>query len=126
MTERLSRGSSRRSRQGPLIVSGFDIVCCDVWMDESSAEVLATCPAPSSSLLAETGGTYIDTGRWLVDRLEAFSAGGVPAVGEDTKSLYELSVVRGSFHGNRRSVMHAKMIAIDQMSVGWGSYLLCS
>lgn len=39
-------------------------------------------------------------------------------VGDDTKSLYELSVRRGAFQGNRRSVMHANIIAKDQISAG--------
>lgn len=54
------------------------------------------------------------------------SAGGVPAVGGDTNSLYELSVRRGAFHGNRRSDMQAKIMARDHMSAGRGSYLLVS
>lgn len=46
-----------------------------------------------------------------------------PSLGGDTKSLYELSDMRGAFHGNRRSVMQQNMMARDQMSVGCGSYL---
>jgi hypothetical protein len=41
-----------------------------------------------------------------------------PSLGGDTKSLYELSEIRGAFQGNRRSVMQQNMIASDQMSVG--------
>lgn len=46
------------------------------------------------------------------------SADSVPGVGVDMKSLKELSVVRGAFHGNRRSDMHANIMASDQMSAG--------
>jgi hypothetical protein len=42
----------------------------------------------------------------------------VPGVGGDAKSLYELSVIRGIFHGNRRSDMQQKIIASDQISAG--------
>ena len=48
------------------------------------------------------------------DRFTSVSA----VVGDDIKSLYELSVMRGAFQGNRRSVMHANIIAKDQMSAG--------
>lgn len=46
--------------------------------------------------------------------------------GSAMNSLYELSVTLGAFHGNLRNVMHAKMIASDQMSAGCGSYFLSS
>lgn len=46
------------------------------------------------------------------------SGPGVPGEGGDMKSLKELSVTRGAFHGNRRSDMQAKIIARDHMSVG--------
>lgn len=46
------------------------------------------------------------------------SEDGVFKVGEDTKSLNELSVSRGAFHGNRRNDMHAKIMAKDQISAG--------
>jgi hypothetical protein len=45
-----------------------------------------------------------------------------PSFGGETKSLYELSEIRGAFHGNRRNVMQQKMMASDQISVGCGSY----
>ena len=57
------------------------------------------------------------------DRSLAASAGGVPGVGGEMKSLYELSVMRGAFHGNLLSDMQANIIARDQISVGCGSYL---
>jgi hypothetical protein len=50
----------------------------------------------------------------------------VPGVGVDAKSLYELSVIRGIFQGKRRRDMQQKMIASDQISAGWGSYLRSS
>lgn len=42
----------------------------------------------------------------------------VPGVGGDAKSLYELSVIRGIFQGNRRSDMQQNIIAIDHISAG--------
>jgi hypothetical protein len=39
---------------------------------------------------------------------------------------YELSEIRGAFHGNRRSVMQQKIMAMDQMSAILGSYLAWS
>jgi len=50
------------------------------------------------------------------DNLFAFMS--VPGVGGDAKSLYELSVIRGIFHGNRRSDIQQKMMASDQISAG--------
>lgn len=50
----------------------------------------------------------------------------VPGVGGDAKSLYELSVILGIFHGNLLKDIQQKMIARDQMSVGCGSYFLSS
>jgi hypothetical protein len=41
-----------------------------------------------------------------------------PSLGGDTKSLYELSEMRGAFQGKRRSVMQQKIMASDQISVG--------
>ena len=91
-------------------------------MDESSAADFGASLEPFSSAFAEVElGTNIDFGRSVVDLLEALSIWGVPGVGADTKSLYEVSEVRGSFQGNRRRVIHANMMAIDQISVGCGS-----
>lgn len=45
-----------------------------------------------------------------------------PSLGGETKSLYELSEIRGAFQGKRRNVMQQKMMANDQISVGCGSY----
>lgn len=52
--------------------------------------------------------------------------GSCPGVGSDAKSLYELSVVRGTFHGKRRSVMQQYIMAKDQISTAVGSYLRSS
>jgi hypothetical protein len=54
------------------------------------------------------------------------SGTGVPGVGGAANSLYELSINRGCFHGNRRNDMQQKMIANDQMSVAVGSYFFSS
>lgn len=64
----------------------------------------------------------MDRGR----RFGSASGTGVPGVGWETKSLKELSVRRGCFHGNRRSVMQQNIIARDQISVGRGSYRFSS
>jgi hypothetical protein len=58
------------------------------------------------------------------DDLFAFMS--APGVEGDAKSLYELSVKRGIFHGNRRSDMQQKMMASDQISAGCGSYFRSS
>lgn len=42
----------------------------------------------------------------------------VPGVGVDANSLYELSVMRGIFHGNRLRDIQQKMMASDQTSAG--------
>jgi hypothetical protein len=63
----------------------------------------------------------------ISDARLGFESGiGVPGVGGDTKSLYELSTMRGCFHGNLRRVMQQKIIANDQMSVAVGSYFRSS
>lgn len=43
--------------------------------------------------------------------------------GSEEKSLKELSDIRGAFQGKRRRDMQQKMMASDQISAGWGSYL---
>lgn len=52
--------------------------------------------------------------------------GSCPGVGSDAKSLYELSVILGTFQGNLRKDMQQKMMASDQMSTAEGSYLRSS
>lgn len=42
----------------------------------------------------------------------------VPGVGAEANSLYELSVMRGIFHGNLRNDIQQKMMASDQISAG--------
>lgn len=46
------------------------------------------------------------------------SVDGAPAEGGEMKSLKELSVTRGIFHGKRRRDMQANIIASDHMSAG--------
>ena len=120
MIDRLSRGKSRKRRQGPLIDSGLgasDDLVVECLMEESSAAVELFVASDSLPTAADTDGTNMDLGRWLVDCRDAASEG-VPGEGAETKSLYELSDTRGTFQGKRRSVMQAKIIAIDQTSVG--------
>lgn len=63
--------------------------------------------------------SFIDRGLPSHDLLETASEEtGVPGLGAEMNSLYELSVMRGAFQGNRRSDMQAKMIARDHISVG--------
>jgi hypothetical protein len=50
----------------------------------------------------------------------------VPGEGGEAKSLYELSVMRGIFHGNLLNDMQQKIIARDQISAGRGSYFRSS
>ena len=122
----LSRGRSRSSRHGPLMTSGF--------FSTSVGAVLAAAVAAGCSVLVETAelsGTVALSGalRSEVD-LDCAGSGdfviSVPGVGAEAKSLYELSVMRGIFQGNRRRDMQQKMIASDQISAGWGSYLRSS
>lgn len=68
------------------------------------------------------GRSGVDLGR----RRGSGSGTGVPGVGLETNNLYELSVMRGCFHGKRRKVIQQKMIASDQTSVGRGSYFFSS
>jgi len=69
----------------------------------------------------------LSSSRPICDRLRGCESGtGVPGVGGETNSLYELSTSRGCFQGNLRSVMQQKMIARDQMSVAVGSYFFSS
>lgn len=117
----LSRGSSRRSRHGPLIT------CDACWL--LVVEVVGFCsPLAACSLLGcrDAGSDWEPDARWSSPAVGAESEGGLegpaiclgPSFGGDTKSLYELSDTRGAFHGNRRSVIQQKMMARDQMSVG--------
>jgi hypothetical protein len=108
---RLSRGSRRRSRQGPLITAGFSF--SPSVLDNSSVGV----PVPSFRWEWPDG--CRDAGSEWVPPVTDLG----PSFGGATKSLYELSVRRGAFQGNRRSVMQQKMMASDQISAGWGSYL---
>ena len=62
-------------------------------------------------------GSMIDLGR-TSDALWLALSLGVPGSGGSMNNLKELSVTRGSFQGNRLSVIQAKIIASDHMSVG--------
>jgi hypothetical protein len=120
----LSLGKRRRRRHGPLITSGF--------LSASGA-----CP------VAPFVGVYSAFGVGAFESVTASRAGvsksvvdfdgaseilliSVPGVGGDAKSLYELSVILGIFHGNRRRDMQQNMIASDQISGGCGSYFRSS
>lgn len=118
MTLRDSRGSSLNRRQGPLIVSGLASVEEDAGL--LSEDVAGLSPPADASTFAfpcsvDSGVIACDRRRWTL------SAAGVPGVGVAANSRYELSVSRGIFHGNRRSDMHANMIARLHTSVGRGS-----
>jgi hypothetical protein len=71
------------------------------------------------------GRSAVDLARWSARR-GCESGTGVPGVGAETNNLYELSVTRGCFQGNRRSVMQQNMMAKDHISVGRGSYFFSS
>ncbi len=110
----LSLGKRRSNRQGPLITSCF--------LSPPSVDALepfcasACCPASSgsASLATVSGRSPVDFEGTGSDTLRT----PVPGVGGDANSLYELSVMRGIFQGNRRNAMQQKMIAKDQISVG--------
>lgn len=114
----LSLGKSRSSRQGPFTTS----VRCSPLSIEVRVVVLLSPASPcvANGLLGSPSlETVFDIS--LVDFAwgRCFS---VPGVGGDANSLYELSVIRGIFHGNLRSDIQAKIIARDHMSADWGSY----
>jgi hypothetical protein len=122
----LSLGRSLRRRHGPLITSGFF---------SPSAEVEVPFEAPLCG--GATKGDFLLSGsegfgvlstiaslagvfKSLVD-LEGTSdilLISVPGVGVEAKSLYELSVIRGIFHGNLLNDIQQKIMASDQMSAG--------
>lgn len=119
----LSLGSRRNRRQGPLMTSGFEEPgTCGAGVGTGSACGSDLRWLSSTDALASS----VDFGLPSNDRLDPPSACGVPGLGGDTKSLYDISERRGIFQGNRRRDMHAKMIANDQISTGCGSYLLLS
>ena len=119
----LSLGNRRNKRQGPLMTSGFvDPGPCGAGVGTGSACGSNLRRLSSTATLVSSTGFGFPSD----NRLGAASACGVPGLGADTKSLYDISERRGIFQGNRRRDMHAKMIAKDQMSTGCGSYLLLS
>lgn len=124
MTYLLSRGRRRRSRHGPLMTSGFFSPPSVVVVGGCSVLGVVAAEEAPLGMLARSGvlRSLVDldgTGSEILDS-------SVPGVGGDAKSLYELSVMRGIFQGKRRRDMQQKMIASDQISVGWGSYLRSS
>lgn len=122
----LSRGKRRRSLQGPFMTSGFFSPSVLDPLDPGATFRFDGCRTGGcGSGTASLAGVF----KSLVDFDGAESAPlvmSVPGVGGDAKSLYELSVIRGIFQGNRRSDMQQKIMARDQISVGWGSYFLSS
>lgn len=109
----LSLGSRRSRRQGPLMTSGF-----------LSSEPGATLKLDLTFTTGTGSGSTSLSGllRSLVD-LEGTGVSdnlliSVPGDGGDANNLYELSVIRGIFHGNRRRDMQQKIIARDQISAG--------
>jgi len=108
----LSLGRRRKRRHGPLMTSGFfsgSIAPFDPFAD--------ALPGAGIASLAGVFKSLVDLDTFGVsDNLLAFMS--VPGVGGDAKSLYELSVIRGIFHGNRRSDIQQKMMASDQISAG--------
>jgi hypothetical protein len=114
----LSLGKSRNSRQGPLITSGFFSAPSSEALPAPSCDsewCLVSCPDSASASLATaccTSPVDLEGAGSEILRIS------VPGVGGEAKSLYELSVMRGIFHGNRRNDMQQKMIASDQISAG--------
>ena len=118
----LSLGRSLRRRHGPLMTSGFlspSVVpfpfgaCSDFMVVGEGLSGTASRAGVFKSVIDLDGASEC----LLIS---------VPGVGGEAKSLYELSVMRGIFHGNRRNDMQQKMIASDQISAGCGSYFRSS
>lgn len=120
---RLSLGSRRKRRHGPLMTSGFEEPgTCGAGVGTGSAWGSDLWRLSSTAAAVSSAGFGLPSD----DRLGPASICGVPGLGGETKSLYDTSERRGIFHGNRRRDMQAKIIAKDQMSTGCGSYLLLS
>lgn len=127
----LSRGNNLSKRHGPLMISGPFFAVSQDTVEDVAGEVVPGVAFSSGA--TSFGDGFLDAGgsgseslagkpvRSLVD-FERFGLSplrmSVPGVGGDAKSLYELSVILGIFHGNLRKDMQQKMMANDQMSVG--------
>lgn len=101
MTWRLSLGNSRRILQGPLMTSlglspELEVVpagaVCRTFSLSSALEKMSLCGTSLKALVDLFGG-------------RTNFLGSCPGVGSAAKSLYELSVKRGTFQGNRRRLM---------------------
>lgn len=120
----LSLGRSRKRRQGPLITSGFFSGSVAPLPFVSGVSVLGIVAfEPGIASRSGVSKSVVDLDGAGVSEPLRIS---VPGVGGAAKSLYELSVMRGSFQGNLRSDIQQKMMASDQISAGWGSYFLSS
>lgn len=112
----LSLGKRRRSRHGPLITSGFFSAgaapfpfAVDPVVDfEFAGESVTASLAGVSRSVVDLDGAGVSESLLI----------SVPGLGGDAKSLYELSVIRGIFHGNRLNDIQQKMMARDQISAG--------
>lgn len=125
-----SLGRRRRRRHGPLMTSGFFSVVAlaasgaAFSADASAAAALEASGDLPSRLLEAAMMRAISVSDFDFDVIS-----GRPSVlseGGEAKRRYELSVMRGIFQGKRRRDMQQKMMARDQMSAGWGSYLRSS
>lgn len=117
----VSLGRRRSNRQGPLITSCFGASIRGPGL--SASPDLSPCCSCGAELRRSSAKAGVSSIADFERSLTVASAYGVPGVGGEMKSLYELSVTRGAFHGNLRSDMQAKIMAKDQTSVGCGSYL---
>ena len=114
----LSLGKSLSSRQGPLMTSGFfsppSVDARDASLLDSGWYRVSCSVSGSTSLATVCSMSLVDLECAGSDILRI----SVPGVGGDANNLYELSVMRGIFHGNRRKDMQQKIMANDQISQG--------
>ena len=114
ITQRVSRGSSRSRRKGPLIEPAEalgeegDGVAASRGLWWSAA---AWVPLAGAGDVVSTAGVLLGLRRDL-----SYSGSG-----GEMKSRNELSDGRGAFQGKRRSDMQQKMMAMDQMSAALAS-----
>lgn len=122
---RLSLGNRRIRRHGPLIISGFLSVVPFPFATEFDGVELRSDSVEGAGIesLSGVSKSVVDfDGTGASDNLFI----SVPGDGAAAKSLYELSVMRGIFHGKRLRDIQQNIIARDQISVGCGSYFLSS